>query len=678
MLNTTLTLYDSLRGIDGRKGQRKMMEEGALALERAVTTGRKGSLLIEAPTGTGKSYALLLLALAAYLRYGFRTVLSTQTHVLQEQYVGKDIPGMRALLGSAVPLKWKSSLVKGRSGYICPKKLQGALSMANGGDIVMKVGDGLTVIDRFQMRPLFDQVRSSLDDVTLPEDSPLLSLISSDRSYCLYDACPYYRKNCAYFRALRRNSPLIVTNHSLLTTLISLPDDTSVNESKSKLGVLSGDLYLIDEAHHLMGYRASGRIVKQVSHPDVRRLADCPMPLSLSNDYERHQKVRQSFVLAWRRAVEELGEANGEGAKRQFSAMEGALVQWGKANLELPGRARRFSEGELARARHILQETVGMARSAEDPESGLDLSCTSESICLSTRRENCFSLDARKKLERSRLDLFTSGTVLVGGTSDVFEAETGVTLTQEPVAVPTPFSYKGITVWIPRNIPSPKENERFYEESVLRAFCAHFIPEYVKADLGGVLVLCSSLKRMRLVASDLKKVVKENLVLMQGDMPKKQLTRSFLHGRSPVLVGSASFREGFDAPGNRLTWVIIDRLPFANPRDANMKMRTERLHRWGVIDDTFRHQMNLMKIHLIQSVGRLIRKEDDWGTVTVLDSRVWNESWGLDSCFPVERSKWVSTIPDVDLWVRELKRKKTDREMTSAPSCGSSEKYVCC
>jgi len=122
--------------------------------------------------------------------------------------------------------------------------------------------------------------------------------------------------------------------------------------------------------------------------------------------------------------------------------------------------------------------------------------------------------------------------------------------------------------------------------------------------------------------------------------------------QSAVLFGSSSFREGFDVRGRQLTWVIIDRLPFPVPGSEETR-KIKELKKWGYIRDEFLHGVEIMKFHLEQSVGRLIRTERDWGTVTLLDNRVLTagRKWGCDACFPVPMEKWYRGLPSGDEWV---------------------------
>jgi Rad3-related DNA helicase len=120
-----------------------------------------------------------------------------------------------------------------------------------------------------------------------------------------------------------------------------------------------------------------------------------------------------------------------------------------------------------------------------------------------------------------------------------------------------------------------------------------------------------------------------------------------------VLVGSASFREGFDAPKDKLTWVIIDRLPFA-PMDNQMSIRLERLKKWENLTNPFKHSLSLMKLFLVQSVGRLIRTEYDRGLITILDPRMWHEKWDLAGCTPKGKEEWFSKLPIIEEWEQAL------------------------
>lgn len=182
------------------------------------------------------------------------------------------------------------------------------------------------------------------------------------------------------------------------------------------------------------------------------------------------------------------------------------------------------------------------------------------------------------------------------------------------------------------------------------------MPPFVKKDLGGVLILCTSLERMRACANALRASL-DGALLVQGELPKRETMRRFLSSRSPVLVSSSSFREGFDAPGKKLTWVIMDRLPFASPEDEETNTTAKLLREWGLLKNPFDHGLDMMKLALRQSIGRLIRSPKDYGAITVLDSRTLSGKWNIDSAIPVPKENVVSDFLAPDDWIRLFQRK---------------------
>ena len=695
----------ALRG-GSMAGQRQLEREGGYPV-----TVRFGQI----PTGTGKSMAVIITALAAWLRWGWSSVIATHTHVLQDQLMGKDFPFVRnrllPLLGEERLKKWRAVLVKGIENYPCMIKMESlreASRRAPGRTLLVSGGqdNSATVV----MAGRIEEIQKSLADkrFELSEDDILSPLIRSDRASCIGKDCPYVG-TCPYLTAVRIQAPFIVTNHAyLLSSVRALnegeeksPDqgkettperaakyrenhngEQQEQQEQQKLSPFRGaQNYFFDEAHHLMGYRVAGNNVASVSTRELDRLLHFAVPGDKFTLFKEERRRRSAFGTLIKKI---LLEAPGKETESAWLEAERQLESWNEAIGQESGGARNALWEALGIAKSKLSEVrVFKEREKElgELESCVKVS-SPDGVKLVTSGENGLLKDMKESLPNLRGVFCFSGTLFhkTGG-DGAFIAETGLEPTMPSFVAESPFTFEGVRIWVPENAPlgeiknkgnsgafqsspggetarkSRADIEREHDE-FSSAFCKTYIPPYIENDLGGVLVLCSSKARMNLLAESLSERFEQlglprGLVMKQGERAKKGLARSFVTAsRSVVLFGSASFREGFDVRDRGLTWVIIDRLPFPVPGSEDDR-RIKELKSRGFIENEFLHSIGIMKFRLSQAAGRLIRSETDWGTITLLDNRILTtgKNWGCEECFPVPKDKWFTGLPSADEWV---------------------------
>lgn len=683
------------------------------------------------PTGTGKSMAVILTALAAWLKWGLNSVVATHTHVLQDQLIGKDFPFIKkrllSLLGEETLEKWRSVLVKGIENYPCMLKMEHLYgsAMSTPGKTILVHGRNsgdVTVVMAGKIAEMKDAIKRKTFEIS--EDDPLFHLVKSDRESCMGEECPHIR-TCPYINLMRIKSPFIVTNHAYLLSSVrsisqrgdqepcqdetvpgGIPGDTDdENGEKKKEKVLSpfrsADLYFFDEAHHLMGYRALGKTLHSVSLRGMENLLSFAVPGNRLDIFRTEKEFRLRFLALARKILLSESTAYPE------DEMSSLLSEWTGSTGSFDGvfgnsirNAQSFARvraGEVRGFKEAERELVSGAQTgSKDPDRRIRKLSDDDSVRLVLEGEANLLEDMKGALPLVRSVFCFSGTLFTstgedGKEGEAFEAETGLVPTMPSFSSPSPFAFDAVRVWVPENAPlgaqpktssggpeepdlfaSPfsgtergvrntartrKERESEHDEFVER-FCKTYIPPYLKEDLGGILVLCSSKARMERIASAVAAEVESRgmprwIVMKQGERAKKNLAKSFVKAsQSAVLFGSSSFREGFDVRGRQLTWVIIDRLPFPVPGSEETR-KIKELKKWGYIRNEFLHGVEIMKFHLEQSVGRLIRTERDWGTVTLLDNRVLTSGrkWGCDACFPVPMEKWYRDLPSGDEWV---------------------------
>lgn len=695
---TCLAVYDALN-IERRNSQRDLLKimaqeaEATYAAKREASsaaeagaelgdgTAGAGVFVGQAPVGTGKTYVMLILAFTSFWLYGKKTVLSTQTKVLQNQILKKDFPVLKKMLadsaaaGGLVDAEalglWTAHLVKGRNNYLCPRKVSEYMAAtAAGRDMVVRApGEKPVRISYHQLLALNggrDGVRMESLDLdrysrTGNWNEEVLSLISTSARNCEADGCAYFPRRCPYYNAKYMDSPLIICNHETVKSILRPPEVPQPEDAESagpegaeeetagapekgtQLPLEQADNYIFDEAHHFMGYFCGRRVLFGVQTVEVKNALAAPV--FCSRDEESRPEVTKAAELreeTWRLWKSLCAESAGAAPKRAEKTAAGAAASaaaLAEALESIPEEAAceaARKAAELAGRLGELKERLGA------PRPGEELHISGDGVEFAGYSPGGLDTDINAKLKQASFAAFISGTLFINGSPSVFEAEAGLPESSRSAAVPSPFSHSNILLWVPRAsdetvVPNlgvdRAETERLHRQFIVN-FCAQRIPEYVKMNLGGVLVLCSSRKTQEAVAGALRprvEAIPGRAFFVQGDMPRARLVANFLNCTSPVLIGLNSFREGFDAAMGKLTWVIIDKLPFGYKEDPELNMRLKILKEKKGLDEG-KHLINLMTFDLIQAMGRLERTASDWGALTVLDPRFyWLCSFGAGS-----------------------------------------------
>lgn len=638
VLQKSLDIYHSLSDdIERRKEQEDMIAYMADRIDNL----KNG--IMEAPTGTGKTLAVLTVALAAWLEKGYRSVISTNTHLLQSQLVSKDYKLIKESLRNSENLDaFMIKNVSGKSSYVCRKKLDALISLIDTkGPLIAPYNDSVIVVDKLRLLPFSESVRR-IEIAGLPEGDPLNGFLSCDAYSCEKD-CKYYAFGCPYYQAIRFKSPLLVTNHAMIKSLLQ-----KTGTEKSKLAVLNADLYFFDEAHHLMGYSVEGKVEYSIRRP-IEIFAS-PLPEFYKDIFNKRENFRKRIKELFNSYFLCLENHSLKFIPSVLTEMRRALEDWKRALKKLPDETLVVLKEEFIYAAEVLKTA---AKIYNEVLAGREVHITPDA-CSIIHLDGPRSLteDLRTVNDNFKSAQFLSSTISVDGNFDAFKAQTGVDC-DEGIIISSVLPWDNVIFWVPEDIPAPNEDEDAFVR-YFSSFCAKYVPPFAKRDLGGVLVLCSSYKRMHACSNALKTALPSDVALFtQGDMPKRALVKRFLNARSPVLVASESFREGFDAPGKNLTWVIMDRLPFASPEDEEMNRTVRLLQKWDSIKDPFGYSLGMMKLSLRQGIGRLLRSRADYGAVTAFDSRIikYGDRWNIKSSVPIPESNWITEIISPEEWV---------------------------
>ncbi|MDY6942459.1 MAG: ATP-dependent DNA helicase [Pseudomonadota bacterium] len=569
----------------------------------------RGQLIIEAGTGTGKTFAYLAPALLS----GLKTIVSTGTRALQDQICEKDIP----LLSRTLGIEPKVALLKGRSNYLCLHRMGMAAH-----SLFSAERDHSTLARLEQWS--HETVSGDMAEFSgVSEDQPLYGAVTSSADNCLGGECPTFEQ-CFVVKARRQalQADLVVVNHYLLFADMVLRQDG--------FGELlpGADAVILDEAHLIpeVASRFFGRSISS------RQLIGLMRDISL--EYEANLRDMPDLPLALR-AV--------EGAAQRFRATLGpSVVRRAWADLPDHGLSAREAAAEL---KTTLERLLVQLHAAAERTAGMEHCCRRAEDQLA-RLNQCLEdqdtdhvawLDSSKHgftLHRTPLDIqgplrevmvpetawiLTSATLAADGRFDFFQNRVGLD-EAETVLLESPFDYRRrALLYVPAGLPEPADPN--YDRAVLEAA----LP-VIEASGGRTFFLFTSHRALRWCAAELEGRLPYP-VLVQGQASPAELIRRFRQYGDAVLLGTGSFWAGVDVRGPALELVIIDRLPFASPGDPVLAARVAAMNAAG--QNPFRHyQLPMAVITLKQGVGRLIRDATDRGTLMLCDPRLYQRSYG--------------------------------------------------
>jgi len=638
-----------------RTGQTNM----ALAVADVIQQG--GSLVVEAGTGVGKTFAYLVPALLS----GERVLLSTATKALQDQLFARDIPRLIA----AFHLPIRLALLKGRSNYLCTHRMQMARQ-----DATLPERHLVRMLAKVETWALTTQTGDLAELPGLDERSALIPWITSNRENCLGSQCPAF-KNCHVNNARRDAlaADIVVINHHLFFA------DLAVRESGMAELLPSVRVVVFDEAHQLneTGVNFLGQQLSTSQLLDLTRdlLAT---GLQLARGFADWQGLASALELsardlrlligqrntatkikwteltpegiapdAWQHALQGVYQAADNIAQSLETVAEVApdFLRLQERMVDVMQRVSLFAKACDPQTVRWLDVSASQMRLMQAP---LDIADTVRERLLkqsvvsnSSGQENVVAsahampshanvddeapwLD--ENIAKPRSWIFTSATLGDEPSLRWFTEPCGLE-SAKVLRVESPFDYPHqAAMFVPKDIVRPNDPAHSLQVAKLAS-------QAVRALGGKTLVLTTTLRALRAIGDAMKQQLDDSgiEVLMQGEWPKRELMARFQDATPEqggcVLVASATFWEGFDVPGDALQLVIIDKLPFPPPNDPIVEARGKRLEAQGrsPFNDLFVPEA---VIALKQGAGRLIRRETDRGVLVVCDNRLATTGYG--------------------------------------------------
>jgi len=605
---------------------RAQQREMALAVAEAIRDN--AILVVEAGTGTGKTFAYLVPALLA----GGKVIISTGTKNLQDQLFQKDLPMVRDALKAPVSV----ALLKGRSNYVCHYHLARTES-----DGMFKTREDIKHLGKIKS---YAKVSDSGDKgglADVPENAPIWMQVTSTRDNCLGQECPNH-KECFVLKARTEamKADIVVVNHHLFFADVMLRD-----EGVAEL-LPACNTVIFDEAHQLpetaslfFGESLSTTLLLDLAR-DTRIEAAAgakdfaPLPKACDELDKAARDLRLVFKKEGRMPAT---------ATESFKEFAPALKILGEKLAQLSGLLEKQAERSEGlencwqRAQALVQQLKHW-QVGDEPDQVRWLEIFHHSLQLNTTPLSIAEIFEKQIGGSARAWIFTSATLAVKQNFSLYQTEMGL-LNAKTACWDSPFDYaEHALLYVPTGLPEP--NSEGYTEAVVQAA----LP-LIEASKGRAFLLFTSLRAMQraheILTAEFDRKGLTYPLMLQGEGSRTELLTRFRDHGNAVLLGSQSFWEGVDVRGEALSLVIIDKLPFAPPDDPVLAARIAQLNKQGR-NAFMEYQLPRAIITLKQGAGRLIRDETDRGVLMICDPRLITKPYGKriwQSLPPMKRTR---------------------------------------
>lgn len=614
----------------------------------AEAFAKKRHLIVEAGTGTGKTLAYLIPAIATALKEGKRIVISTGTKNLQEQLMEKDIPFLQQVL----PKKFSAAYMKGRGNYACLYRVHKAEHQP--------ILDGLDQMDQFDKvrRWTYEtQTGDRRELVDLPEDLSFWNRINARGDICIGQKCPEYEP-CFITRMRSRaeDADIVIVNHHLFFADLNVRGNQFGKVIPDYSAVIFDEAHLIEDiASDYFGFQVSSfQLDELVRDTDTLPITDPIVTRDLTKLAAKIIALGDHFWIKFAMA-----RFDGRYPLTQdlfaYRDREGSNqpTPLGEAYLALDQAL-----GSLVSSLDPLAETApeidSLVRRARQARFDLDF-VTSQSeknyvYWLEKRGKGMFlrasPVDVSELLREKLFDkvdscILTSATLSSSGSFNFVRERLGLdTAKTSGFTAPTSFDFEEQAIlYLPKAMPDPRAPE-------FTQLAAGEVVKILSVTHGHAFVLCTSNQSMNALYELVSSRVNYPC-FVQGSMSKAGLLERFRETPNAVLFATSSFWQGVDVQGEQLSCVIIDKLPFAVPTDPIVAARSRFIDENGG-KSFFEYSVPQAVITLKQGIGRLIRSRTDRGIIAILDPRIRTKGYGRDFLQSLPRMRITDRIDDLE------------------------------
>lgn len=654
--------------------------EMAQSVRRALLA--QGHALAEAPTGTGKSIAYLVPAILS----GKTVVVSTANKSLQHQLHTKDIPFLREVMGLPI----SAVIVKGRSNYVCTLKWEKELIEQHQFALYDREDGQVSYMREW----LGETETGDVDDLPFVLSSDLRPRVVSFADDCLHSDCRFYHDACWVnkMRDKAADAKVLITNHHLLLTALQLG-------SEGERILPPASIYVVDEAHQLEQTATSVfetvvtdyTVIQLLRRTVYREYLDAE---ELDEVELLNTQAFQEVALLSRENSYQI-EDELETVKQLASSLRKLARQLNRLNPWSGGDGADSGsdgDGDMAEERRAYELGVSALNSAAD----------SLATVATNRHDDVFVRYAVRVFDRrfvslevhaapiepaellgrylfhpededgpiARSVICTSATLSTDGHFEHFKRRCGVGSVYEERALPAVFDYPRQALLYQPQLPAYdwKAADEYY------ARAAQEIERLLEVSRGRALCLFTSWSGLQHVSDRLHNLDSPVIwpLRAQGDAPRNALLAWFRETPHSVLLATRSFWEGVDIPGEDLSLVVLDKMPFPTPGDPLHSARMSAVEESG--GSSFSAYMTpLMTLSLKQGFGRLIRRASDWGVVAILDERLSSKEYGRRALRDLPAAKLTRNFRDVHAFYATKMGRECDFALNVWTRAGSEE-----
>lgn len=646
-------------GILAKNHENYEYRAGQIEMARSVFGAfeKKKHLIVEAGTGTGKTLAYLVPAVAAALESKQRIIISTGTKNLQEQLMDKDIPFLQKVL----PKKFKAAYMKGRSNYACLYRI--------------KKAENQPILDGLDQMDYFDEIRywareSQIGDrselIDLPENLSFWSRINAKSETCIGQKCPDFDP-CFITRMRERaeNADIVIVNHHLFFADLNVRGNQYGKVLPDYGAVIFDEAHLIEDiASDYFGFQVSNYQLDEIGRDtDSLPITDAIAVNSLSKLVTRLSAYTEQFWTKFR---------EGRGKEGRFPLVPNTFVRkkgaddleptpHGEAYFQLDNILERL-EKAVAIYEEEIPEAESLVRRIRQTRFDLDFIVTQieknyvywierrgRGLFLRASPIDVSNLLQEKLFDKVETCVMTSATLSTNGKFDFIKKRLGLDEgNANTLLAPSSFDYqKQSLIYLPKSMPEPRAPE-------FSQMAAGEIEKLINVTKGRAFVLSTSFYSMNALYELVSSRV-DFPCFVQGSMSKAGLLEKFRETPNAVLFATSSFWQGVDVRGDQLSCVIIDKLPFAVPTDPVVAARTRFIDENGG-KSFFEYSVPNAVISLKQGIGRLIRSKTDTGVIALLDSRLRTKTYGREFLNSIPQKRVTIEIDEVAEMFNSMKK----------------------